>query len=54
MINFLVSECLRPPKNYQSLRVFTIIYAVTFPYIPIGVKINNLFNYVLFNQVEYR
>ena len=40
--NFLVSEYLRTPKNYQSSRVFTGIYAVTFPYIPIGVKINNL------------
>ena len=42
------SEYLRTPKNYQSSRVFTGIYAVTFPYIPIGVKINNLFNCMLF------
>ena len=25
-------------ENYQSSRVFTGIYATTFPYIPIGVK----------------
>ena len=42
------------PKNYQSSRTFSgIIYAVTFPNIPIGVKINNLFNYMLFYQLEY-
>ena len=29
------------------------IYAVTLTYIPIGVKINNLFNYMLFYQLEY-
>ena len=51
--NFLVSEYLRTPKNYQSLRIFTGIYAVTFPYIRIGVKINSLFNDALFYQLEY-
>ena len=44
-MNFLVSEYLRTPKNYQSSGVFTGI--------PIGVKINNLFNYMLFYQFEY-
>ena len=29
------------------------IYAVTLTYIPIGVKINNLFNCMLFYQLEY-
>ena len=48
-----MSEYLRMPKNYQSSRIFTRIYAVTFPYIPIGVKIVNLFNYMLFYQLEY-
>ena len=46
----LVSEYLRTPKNYQSSRVFTGMYAVPFLHIPIGVKINNLFNSVLFYQ----
>ena len=50
---FLVSEYLRTPKNYQSSRVFTGMYAVIFPYIPTGVKINNLFNCMLFYQLEY-
>ena len=53
IIIFLVSEYLWTPKNYQSSRVFTGIYAVTLTYIPIGVKINNLFNYMLFYQLEY-
>ena len=52
IINILVSEYLRTPKNYQTSRVFTGMYAVTFPYIPIGVKINSLFNYMLFYQLE--
>ena len=52
IINFLVSEYLRTPKKYLSSRVFTGIYAVTFPYIPIGVKINSLFNYMLFYRLE--
>ena len=35
--------------------VFTALYAVTFPFLPIGVKINKLFNYVLFyQQLEYK
>ena len=49
----LVLEYLRTPKNYQSSRIFTSIYVVTFPYTLIGVKINNLFNCVLFCQLEY-
>ena len=53
IINFLVSAYLQTQKLYQSSRVFTDIYVVTSPYIPIGVKINNLFNYVLFYQLEY-
>ena len=40
-------------ENYQSSRVFTGIYAVTLTYIPICVKINNLFNNMLFYQLEY-
>ena len=40
-------------ENYQTSRVFTGIYAVTLTYIPIGVKINNLFNNMLFYQLEY-
>ena len=40
-------------ENYQSLRVFTGIYVVTLTYIPKGVKINNLFNNMLFYQLEY-
>ena len=44
-IIFLVSEYLRTAKNYQSSGVFTGI--------PIGVKINNLFNYMLVYQLEY-
>ena len=40
-------------ENYQSSRVFTGIYAVTLTYLPIGVKINNLFNNMLFYQLEY-
>ena len=53
IIIFLVSEYLWTPKNYQSSRVFTGIHAVTLTYIPIGVKINNLFNCMLFYQLEY-
>ena len=50
MIISLVSEYLGTPKNYQSSRVSTGIYAVPSLHIPIGVKINNLFNSVLFYQ----
>ena len=51
-INFLVSEYLRTPKNCQSSRVFTRIYAVPFQYIPIGVKINNVLLYLLREYVQ--
>ena len=37
----------------EGIHMYIHVYAVTFPYIPIGVKINNLFNYMLFYQLEY-
>ena len=48
-----MSKHLRNAKNVQSSRVFTSVYAVNFLYIQIGVKIYNLFHYMLFYQLEY-
>ena len=46
---FLMSEYLQMPTNYQLSRVVR----VHCQYILIGVKINNLCSYVVFNQFKY-
>ena len=69
IIIFFTVRTFNLEKNYKffSVRIFMnaeklpiiegihryIVYALTFPYIPIGVKVNNLFNYMLFYQLEY-